>query len=265
MRFMSIASGSSGNCIYVGDDHTHILIDAGISKKRIEEGLNGIGLTVDDLNAVFITHEHIDHIGGLGVLSRKCRASIYATKGTIDGIFRTSSLGKIDREQFIEIAENNCLQVGDITVDPMKISHDAAQPVAYRFFKGNKKIAVATDLGMITEENEEKLKGMNAILLEANHDVNMLQVGPYPYYLKQRILGSKGHLSNENAGRLLSHVVHDGLKHIFLGHLSKENNMPALAYEAVRLEITMGDNPYDASDFSIDIAKRSEPSKVVTV
>lgn len=265
MRFMSIASGSSGNCIYVGDENTHILIDAGISKKRIEEGLNTIGLTVDDLSAVFVTHEHIDHIGGLGVLTRKCHAPVYATKGTIDGIFQTSSMGKIDREQFIEIREDQCLTVGDITVDSMKISHDAAQPVAYRFFKGGKKIAVATDLGMITEENEEKLKGMDAILLEANHDVNMLQVGPYPYYLKQRILGNRGHLSNENAGRLLSRIVHDDLKHIFLGHLSKENNMPALAYEAVRLEITMGDNPYEASDFSIDIAKRSEPSKVVNI
>lgn len=265
MRFMSIASGSSGNCIYVGDENTHILIDAGISKKRIEEGLNTIGLTVDDLSAVFVTHEHIDHIGGLGVLTRKCHAPVYATKGTINGIFQTSSMGKIDREQFIEIREDHCLTVGDITVDSMKISHDAAQPVAYRFFKGDKKIAVATDLGMITEENEEKLKGMDAILLEANHDVNMLQVGPYPYYLKQRILGNRGHLSNENAGRLLSRIVHDDLKHIFLGHLSKENNMPALAYEAVRLEITMGDNPYEASDFSIDIAKRSEPSRVVNI
>ena len=106
---------------------------------------------------------------------------------------------------------------------------------------------------------------MNAILLEANHDVNMLQVGPYPYYLKQRILGNKGHLSNENAGRLLSRIAHEGLKHISLGHLSQENNMPALAYEAVRLEITMGDNPYQASDFDIAVAKRSEPSRVVNI
>lgn len=265
MRLLSIASGSSGNCIYVGDDHTHILIDAGISKKRIEEGLNTIGLTISDLSAILITHEHIDHIGGLGVLTRKCTAPVYATGGTIEGIFQTASLGRLDREQFVEIAENQCITIGDIKVDPMHISHDAAQPVAYRFFGHDKKIAVATDLGMITEENEEKLKGMDAILLEANHDVKMLQVGPYPYYLKQRILGNKGHLSNENAGRLLSRIVHDDLQHICLGHLSKENNMPALAYEAVRLEITMGDNPYQASDFSIDVAKRSEPSKVIAV
>lgn len=265
MQLMSIASGSSGNCIYVGDENTHILIDAGISKKRIEEGLHTIGLTLDDLSAVFVTHEHIDHIGGLGVLTRKCHAPVYATRGTIDGIFQTASLGKIDREQFFEIEENQCLTIGGIQVDAMKIFHDAAQPVAYRFLKDGKKIAVATDLGTVTEENEEKLKGMNAILLEANHDVNMLQVGPYPYYLKKRILGNKGHLSNENAGRLLSRIVHDELKYIFLGHLSKDNNMPELAYETVRLEITMGNNPYDASDFFIDIAKRGAPTKAVTI
>jgi phosphoribosyl 1,2-cyclic phosphodiesterase len=265
MRLLSIASGSSGNCIYVGDENTHILIDAGISKKRIEEGLNTIGLTLRDLSAVFVTHEHIDHIGGLGVLTRKCQAPVYATKGTLNGIFRTSSLGKLEREQFVEITENQPVIIGDIQVDPMKISHDAEQPVAYRFLKQDKKIAIATDLGVVTEENEEKLKGMDAILLEANHDVNMLQVGPYPYYLKQRILGDRGHLSNENAGRLLSRIVHDNLKYICLGHLSKENNMPALAYEAVRLEITMGDNPYQASDFAIDVAQRSTPSKVLVV
>ena len=265
MRILSIASGSSGNCIYVGDENTHILVDAGISKKRIEEGLNTIGLTIKDLNAILVTHEHTDHIGGIGVLTRQCDAPVYGTKGTLQEILQTTSLGRLDPCRFMEMQENAQIRVGDILVDSMKISHDAAQPVAYRFFKDGKKLAIATDLGIVTEENEEKLKGMDVILLEANHDVNMLQVGPYPYYLKQRILGNKGHLSNENAGKLLSRVVHDGLSHILLGHLSKENNHPDLAYEAVRLEITMGDNPYDASDFAIHVAKRSEPSITIEI
>ena len=263
MRLLSIASGSSGNCIYVGDDHTHILVDAGISKKRVEEGLNGIGLTVNDLNAIFVTHEHIDHIGGLGVLTRKCQAPVYATGGTIRGIFNTASLGKIDEERFVEIEENQCVTIGDIQVDSMKISHDAAQPVAYRFFGHGKKIAVATDLGMITEENEEKLKGMDALLLEANHDVNMLQVGPYPYYLKQRILGERGHLSNEAAGKLLSRLLHDGMQAVVLGHLSKENNLPELAYESVRVEVTMSDTKYNGNDFPMYVAKRDEVSEMI--
>lgn len=265
MELMSIASGSSGNCIYVGDENTHILVDAGISRKRIEEGLNTIGLTTGDLTAILVTHEHIDHIGGLGVLTRKCCAPVFSTEGTREGILGTGSLGKIDREQFQTIHPNESFTMGSITIDPMHISHDAADPVCYRFFDGDKKIAVATDLGYVTKENEEKLKGMDAILLESNHDVNMLQVGPYPYYLKQRILGKQGHLSNESAGRLLSHIVHDDLKYVFLGHLSKENNHPELAYEAVRLEITMGDNPYNANDFDIRVAKRSQPSSIVYI
>ena len=262
MRMLSIASGSSGNCIYIGNDHTHILVDAGISKKRIEEGLNTIGLTVNDLSAIFITHEHKDHIGGIGVLTRKCEAPVYGTKETLDYILSDTSMGRLDAERFMPILPNEKLMIGDMIVDPMKISHDAANPVCYRFFVCVKKAAIATDLGYVTEENEEKLSNMDLLLIEANHDIQMLQVGTYPYYLKQRILGKQGHLSNESCGRLLSKIVHDDLKKVYLGHLSKENNLPELAYEAVRLEITMGDNPYQASDFEIEVAKRNEPSGV---
>ena len=147
----------------------------------------------------------------------------------------------------------------------MRVSHDAAEPVAYRIGYEGKKVAVCTDLGVYNDYTVECLKGLDAILLEANHDVNMLQVGPYPYYLKQRILGERGHLSNENSGRLLNRILHDNLKAVMLGHLSKENNLPQLAYEAVRLEITLGDGPYKAEDFRIQVAQRSEVSAVVEV
>jgi phosphoribosyl 1,2-cyclic phosphodiesterase len=147
----------------------------------------------------------------------------------------------------------------------MKISHDAAQPVAYRFQNGKKHMAVATDLGTYDDYTIDCLQGMDALLLEANHDINMLQVGPYPYYLKQRILGNKGHLSNELSGRLLSKLLNDNLQTVFLGHLSKENNMAELAYETVRLEISMADNPYKPDDFPIYVASRSEVSKLVEI
>ncbi len=137
--------------------------------------------------------------------------------------------------------------------------------VAYRFGYGSQRAAVCTDLGIYNDYTVECLRGMDALLIEANHDVNMLQVGPYPYYLKQRILGERGHLSNENSGKLLSRILHDHLNTIILGHLSKENNLPELAYEAVRMEITMGDNPYKADDFQIQVAKRSEVSPVVMI
>lgn len=265
MRLCSIASGSSGNCIYVGSEATHLLVDVGISGKRTETGLNSLGITGRDLDGILITHEHVDHISGLGVMVRKYGIPIYATPGTIAAIQSNSGVGKLDSSLFREVKEDEKLVIKDLSVNPMRISHDAAQPVAYRISYGSKKIGICTDLGVYNDYTVECLKGMNALLLEANHDVNMLQVGPYPYYLKQRILGDRGHLSNENSGRLLSRILHDGLENILLGHLSKENNLPELAYEAVRMEITMGDNPYHANDFRLQVAKRSDVSPVINI
>lgn len=258
MRLCSIASGSSGNCIYVGSDATHILIDVGISGKKVEAGLNALELTGRDLDGIFITHEHADHIAGLGVIARKYGVPIYGTKGTLDYLRNNNSLGKLDAELFHEVQEDNKLVLKDLVINPMHISHDAAQPVGYRVSYGNKRVAVCTDLGVYNDYTVECLKDLDAILLEANHDVNMLQVGPYPYYLKQRILGDRGHLSNENSGRLLCRILHDNMKSVLLGHLSKENNIPELAFESVRMEINMGDCPYHAGDFDIRVACRSE-------
>jgi phosphoribosyl 1,2-cyclic phosphodiesterase len=265
MRMCSIASGSSGNCIYIGTEATHLLVDVGISCKRTVEGLGQLGLKGNDIDGILITHEHSDHINGLGVICRKFGIPIYATKGTINAIKSVNSLGAIDYSLFNEIRADEKFTLKDITVNPMKISHDAAQPVAYRFQYGDKRMAVATDLGTYDDYIVESLRGMDALLLEANHDINMLQVGPYPYALKQRILGNKGHLSNELSGKLLSELLHDNLKTVFLGHLSKENNMAELAYETVRLEISMADNPYKPDDFPIYVANRSEISKLVEI
>lgn len=265
MRLCSIASGSSGNCVYIGSDATHLLVDVGISGKRTESGLKELGLTGRDIDGILITHEHADHISGLGILARKYEIPIYATAGTIKALKNCSGLGDLDYSLFHEVQEDKKLTLKDLTVNPMRISHDAAHPVGYRISYGSKKVAVCTDLGVYNDYTVECLKGMDALLLEANHDVNMLQVGPYPYYLKQRILGEKGHLSNENSGRLLCRILHDGLQTVLLGHLSKENNLPELAYESVRMEITMGDNPYKAGDFDIRVAKRSEISPVVHI
>ncbi len=265
MRLCSIASGSSGNCIYVGSEATHLLVDAGVSGKRTENGLNHLGITGKELDGILITHEHADHISGLGVMARKYGVPIYATRGTIEAIRNCGTIGRIEDSLFREVYEDTKLIIKDLTVNPMKISHDAAQPVAYRIAYGSRRVGICTDLGVYNDYTVECLKGMDALLIEANHDVNMLQVGPYPYYLKQRILGDRGHLSNENSGRLLSRILHDNLQTILLGHLSKENNLPELAYEAVRMEITMGDNPYHANDFRLQVAGRSEMSPVINI
>ncbi|MFG6367372.1 MAG: MBL fold metallo-hydrolase [Lachnospiraceae bacterium] len=265
MRMCSIASGSSGNCIYIGTEATHLLVDAGISCKRTLEALNQFGLTGKDIDGILITHEHADHISGLRVLCRQFGIPVYATEGTIAAMKKVSNLAGIEDSLFHAIKIDKKFILKDITINPMKISHDAAQPAAYRFQYGNKRMAVATDLGTYDAYTVESLRGTNVLLLEANHDVNMLQVGPYPYMLKQRILGKKGHLSNELSGRLLSQLLHNDLKTVFLGHLSKDNNLAELAYETVRLEISMVDNPYKPDDFPILVASRTEVSQMVEI
>ena len=265
MRLCSIASGSSGNCIYVGSDCAHVLIDAGISGRRVEAGLNSLELTGRDLDGILITHEHSDHIKGLGVIARKYGIPIYATGGTVDAMVRSGSLGKIPEGIFREIREDEPFLIKDLVVNPFTIPHDAAQPVGYRLECGEHSVGIATDLGKYNEYIIENLQNLDALLLEANHDIRMLQVGRYPYYLKQRIMGDRGHLSNENAGQLLCRLLHDNLKAVFLGHLSKENNYEELAYETVCSEVTMGDTPYKSKDFKIQVAKRDYISETVTV
>lgn len=265
MEMCSIASGSSGNCIYVGSGSTSLLIDAGISGKRIEAGLNTIGRTGKEMDGVFITHEHSDHIRGLGVLARKCGLPIYATRETYEAILNCPSLGKIPEGLFREVRPDQAVQIGDLTVEPFSVSHDAANPVGYRIDHEKQSVAVATDLGAYTSYTVEHLRNLDVLLLEANHDTHMLEAGAYPYYLKRRILGERGHLSNETAGQLLCQILHDNMKQILLGHLSRENNYPALAYETVCAEVTMGDNPYKSGDFHISVAKRDTVGELIEI
>lgn len=260
MELCSIASGSSGNCIYVGTENGHLLIDAGVSGKKIEEGLNSIGLKTSEMQGILVTHEHLDHVAGLGVLARRYGIALYATAGTIAAVKQMKSLGTIDDALFHVIYPEMPFVIEDMMIEPIAVSHDAAQPVAYRVTADGKAAAVLTDLGDYDAQIVKKLQNLDALLLEANHDVRMLQTGPYPYPLKQRILGKRGHLSNESSGRLLGDVLHDNFKAVILGHLSKENNYPQLAYETVRLEVTMGENPYRAEDFPMYVAKREAAS-----
>ena len=183
MRFTSIASGSSGNCTYVGSDNTHILIDAGTSKKRIQEGLNKLELDFDDLDAIFVTHEHVDHIGALHTILKKHNIPVYATDGTIQGIRKSDKKNEMTGSVFCPVQADKSLCVGDMIINPMTISHDALDPCGYRIYCGDKKIGVATDLGCYTDYTVESLSGCDALLIEANHDERMLQAGRYPYML----------------------------------------------------------------------------------
>lgn len=265
LELCAVASGSSGNCICVGDDNTHVLIDAGISGKRIENGLHEFDLKANEMQGILVTHEHSDHIAGIGVLARRYGIPIFSTRGTIEAIKRSKSVGEIDESLFQVITPGKRFSIGDLIFKPISISHDAADPVAYKVSNEKKSVAVITDLGNYNQALVDELQGLDALLLEANHDIKMLQMGPYPYPLKQRILGDRGHLSNERSGQLLSDLLHDNFGTVLLGHLSKENNYEELAYEAVRLEITMGDTPYKAEDFPMKVARRDTVSDRIRV
>lgn len=267
LRMMTIASGSSGNCIYIGSDETNILIDTGISMKRINEGLKGIGLTGADIDAVFVTHEHSDHIGGLGVFMRKYKMPVFSAAGTIEEIKTYKNIGKIPSEvAFCPITPDVSFDFRDLTIDPMSVSHDAACPLAYRVnaHKGGS-AAVVTDLGFYHTGLVDRLQGLDAMVLESNHDLRMLEVGPYPYYLKRRIAGDYGHLSNETCGRLLDEILHKDVKKVLLGHLSKENNMPPLALETVKTELEMSASCWSGDQFSILAAPRDKASEVIYI
>ena len=261
MYLLSIASGSSGNCLCVGSDSTHLLVDAGISGKRIESGLAGEDLTARDLSGILVTHEHIDHVGGLGVMARRYSLPLYTTPGTRDALLSMEQrVGKIDPSLFHLIRPEEDFMIGDLLIRPVRISHDAAEPVAYILRQNDRSVGICTDLGTFEESLAAQFQDLDTLFLEANHDVRMLEAGPYPYALKRRILGDRGHLSNDAAGQLLCRLVHDKLRHVILGHLSKENNLPELAYETVRLSVTMDEAcPYEASDFHFHVARRDQP------
>ena len=234
MRFRTIASGSSGNAYYLGMGEQHFLIDAGISGKRIQNAL--FDMNVRTLDGIFITHEHRDHIAGAGIVARKFNAPIYATPLTWRFFLRHNTLGRISEEQVKHLEADKPVIIGGVQVSAFEISHDAIQPVGYVFCSATnneEKIAVATDLGHITDNVKEKLKNAKILLLESNYDPEMLQNGRYHHTLKARVAGKRGHLSNAEAGALLAEVVVPGITHVFLAHLSEENNTPMLAFDTV--------------------------------
>lgn len=258
--FCPISSGSSGNCTYISTGGTRILVDAGESGKKIQEGLKTLGVDGDSLDALFITHEHADHIKGAGILSRRFDIPIYATQGTWDAM--EDSIGNIARHnKKIVYSGENCV-LNDICIKPFAISHDAAEPVGYSVFADNIKMTVATDLGHVSDELKENVADSDILLLEANHDLEMLRNGPYSWPLKKRIMSDVGHISNIAAGELLAEVMSERLKHVFLGHLSAENNTPHVAYDTVEA-ILKNNGIVVGRDLKMDMALRYSVSMPV--
>lgn len=264
MQLYSIASGSSGNCIYLGEEDGGILIDAGISRKRIVTGLERKGLSLDDIKAIFITHEHSDHISGLGPVLRKNPIPVYATADTVSAIWEKTNMNNISPKLFHSIRPEEEIEAGEMLVRPFSISHDAVDPVCYTVEKQGKRAAVATDMGCFDDTIIRVLGQCDSVLIEANHDINMLQVGPYPYSLKMRILGNKGHLSNTSCADLIKEILHKDLKHLVLGHLSRENNFPQLAYRTVLDELEKTET-WGTLDTRLMVASRDEPTELLKI
>ncbi len=231
LRFCPLFSGSSGNALYLGCGDTHLLIDAGMSGSKITNELEKIGLRPDRLSAILITHEHSDHIAGVGILSRRYDLPVFANEATWEAM--RPKVGNICEKNVRVFETGSDFLIGDIDIMPFAIPHDAAEPVGYSFYAGQSKLSVATDLGTVKESWMKQIAHSDLVLLEANHDVEMLKAGRYPYELKRRILGNKGHLSNDAAGKAAAALVKRGVQAIVLGHLSGENNFPELAYQSV--------------------------------
>lgn len=263
MRFTSIASGSSGNSSYIGTDHTHVLVDAGVTMKAINQGLHALDLDLSDVQAIFLTHEHIDHIRAIGTISRKYQIPVYGTLETLKEVRLNRTLGDFSTELLQPILPDAVTAIGDLKVTPFSIDHDAADPVGYRIEAEGKKVAVATDLGHYDDYIAAHLKNLDAMVIEANHDLRMLSTGPYPMALKRRILSDHGHLSNESSGHLIDRILNSRVKHVFLGHLSKENNLPELALKTVQQEINASESEFHAADFDITVARRDGISDIV--
>ena len=231
LRMATLASGSSGNCAVVSDGRVHILIDAGISTRRISQGLKALGVELRHISGVLITHEHTDHVAALPVLCKQTGAPLFTTEGTASELCGRWS-GLVERFRVFEPGQRFALD--GLEIGTFGTSHDAACPCGFSVTDGTRKLVLCTDTGVITPEAREEAKGAHTLVGEFNYDPEMLRTGPYPVYLKERIRGDRGHLSNEMGGQLAAWAGAQGARRGILAHLSQENNLPRLALEAAR-------------------------------
>jgi len=235
MKLCVLASGSSGNCTFISAGTTRILIDAGLSAKKTTERLAEIGERVEDLDAICVTHEHGDHIAGLRVLQKKHGISVYANAGTLAGIRATKQGSEVTCLQF---TTGSAFEIGDFCVEPFSVPHDAYEPVGFVLRSGTQSVGVVTDVGIVTNLLREKLRACQIVVLEANHDEELVHAAARPWSLKQRILSNQGHLSNRAAAGLVAEIAGEGLLHLFLAHLSADCNSPGHARNAFETTLT---------------------------
>ncbi|MDT8318329.1 MAG: MBL fold metallo-hydrolase [bacterium] len=257
LRLCALGSGSKGNSIYIEGGGARVLVDAGLCGKELTSRLEAVGASPGDIDAILVTHNHRDHISGVGVMARRYNIPVYCAYKTIKAAERV--WGKI--EDINEIEAGNLFTVNGLELYPFSTPHDSAHSVGFIFKAGEKKGGIATDLGFVTRLVRESLKNCNILVLESNHDEKMLIDGPYPWHLKQRIRGREGHLSNGDCADLLDDIYHDGLQKVVLAHLSEENNRPDLAYDSILKKMGGRFHP----ELELSIAKQDRVGDMVEV
>ena len=259
LKFCSLYSGSSGNSLFVSSNNTNILIDAGVSAKKITEALTSINVDIANIDAILVTHEHIDHVLSLGFLSKKYNIPVFANECTWNAMPKQKEKINIDNQKFFVNSEN--FEIGDLKIHPFDIPHDAGNPCGFNIINDNTKISIATDLGHVTENIMDNLKNSSFVLLESNYEPEVLKYCSYPYKLKRRIDGPDGHLSNISAGKVVANLMNYGINHVTLGHLSKESNFPELAYKTVVQELVS--QHFKEGDINLDVASRDMPGELI--
>lgn len=263
LTFCPLFSGSAGNALLVCGGDTRILIDCGMTGKQITEALLSVGVLPETLSGMVITHEHSDHIKGAGIISRKYRVPIYANEPTWNAMSR--NVGEIDRQNRRFFDSDADFMIGDLFIKPFLIPHDAAEPVGFHVHYGNRSVATATDMGHMLKRVYEEIKTADLVLLESNHDPQMLMDNPhYSYTLKQRILGNHGHLCNEICAKTLVKLCEAGVHRAVLGHLSGENNTPQLAMDTA-VETLTNAGAVLGDDITVDMSWRDRPGNVYTI
>ena len=260
MVFSPLCSGSSGNASFIEAGGVRLLIDAGITGKQAIELLHEIDITARTIDAILVTHEHSDHVRGVGVLSRKFDIPVFAASACFAAM--QGAIGPLPARNMRIFEPDEAFYIKTVRVLPFSIPHDCANPVGYSISAEGKKVSVMTDIGHVTNGMLDAVEGSDLLLLEANHDVDMLKAGSYPYQLKMRILGSRGHLCNEDAGLVLVKLHERGVKNVILGHLSNENNTPELALVTVRAAL---ESAGLLTDMYVTVADRYKPTGVFEI
>lgn len=261
LNFCSLYSGSSGNSLFVETENTKILVDVGLSCKKIEEALASIEKDLSSIDAILITHEHSDHIKGLSTISKKFDIPVFATRETFDAMPNYTE--KISNKNIHYFYPNEHFEIKDLNIKPFSIPHDAANPCGFSIQnESGHQLSIATDIGHMTNSILKELEGSEFVLLESNYDIEVLKCCKYPFSLKSRIAGSTGHLSNNMAGKTISYLLKNSNLHTaILGHLSKESNFPELAYQTVIDEII--ENGCNTNSINLSVARRDKTGNLI--